>query len=110
GRQRAGAVPGAVCHDQFLYPAGRQNRASRGGAEKMAATSRGAAAPLADAATQDRAEPRLWRTVGERLFAEGFAFDFFQAVRLLEKLAPERRAVGHDATPHIEAARFRAHL
>jgi type VI secretion system protein ImpH len=59
----------------------------------MAATSGGAAA-----------------TVAERLFAEGFAFDFFQAVRLLEKLAPERRPVGHDATPRSEAARFRAHL
>lgn len=59
----------------------------------MAATSGGVAATLA-----------------ERLFAEGYAFDFFQAVRLLEKLAPERRPVGHDATPRSEAARFRAHL
>jgi len=59
----------------------------------MAATSGGAAAAVA-----------------ERLFAEGFAFDFFQAVRLLEKLVPEGRPVGHDATPRSEAARFRAHL
>src|SRR5215472_17062680 len=59
----------------------------------MAATGRGAAAAVA-----------------ERLFAEGFCFDFFQAVRLLEKLDPERRSVGHDATPRHEAARFRAHL
>jgi type VI secretion system protein ImpH len=48
--------------------------------------------------------------VAERLFAEGYAFDFFQAVRLLEKLAPDRRPVGHDAPPRIEAARFRAHI
>ena len=29
-----------------------------------------------------------------RLFAEGYTFDFFQAVRLLEQLAPDRRRVG----------------
>jgi len=59
----------------------------------MAATSGGPAASLA-----------------ERLFAEGYVFDFFQAVRLLEKIAPERRPVGHEAPPSMEAARFRAHL
>jgi type VI secretion system protein ImpH len=48
--------------------------------------------------------------VAERLFAEGYAFDFFQAVRLLEKIAPERRPVGQEAPPSAEAARFRAHL
>ena len=46
----------------------------------------------------------------ERLFAEGFAFDFFQAVRLLEKVGPERGPVGHDSPPSEEVARFRAHL
>src|SRR5262245_33848701 len=59
----------------------------------MAATNGGAAASLA-----------------ERLFAEGYAFDFFQAVRLLEKLAPERGPVGHDSPPSAEVARFRAHM
>ena len=59
----------------------------------MAATSGGAAPP-----------------VTERLFAEGHAFDFFQAVRLLEKMAPERRPVGHGAPPRTEVARFRAYL
>jgi type VI secretion system protein ImpH len=49
-------------------------------------------------------------SLAERLFAEGYAFDFFQAVRLLEKIAPERRPVGHEALPAGEAARFRAHL
>src|SRR5438132_184977 len=93
-----------------MHAAGRQDQAGRGVLEEMATTSRGTAATLGDIQAQDQAEPRPWRTVAERLFAEGFAFDFFQAVRLLEKLAPERRAVGHDATPRIEAARFRAHL
>ena len=46
----------------------------------------------------------------ESLFAEGFAFDFFQAVRLLEKMDPERRPVGHEAPPAAEAARFRVHM
>jgi type VI secretion system protein ImpH len=48
-------------------------------------------------------------SLAERLFAEGHGFDFFQAVRLLEKMAPERRPVGHEAAPSMEAARFRAH-
>jgi type VI secretion system protein ImpH len=49
-------------------------------------------------------------SVADRLFEEGFAFDFFQAVRLLERLAPERRPVGHEAAPSAEVARFRAHM
>ena len=32
-------------------------------------------------------------SVAERLFREGFAFSFFQAVRLLEKIHPQRRPV-----------------
>jgi type VI secretion system protein ImpH len=46
----------------------------------------------------------------DRLAAEFFEFDFFQAVRVLERLAPKRSAVGLDATPADEVARFRAHL
>jgi type VI secretion system protein ImpH len=49
-------------------------------------------------------------TVAERLFQEGFAFDFFQAVRLLEKLDPARKAVGRGGPPAAEVVRFRAHL
>lgn len=59
----------------------------------MAATNGGAAASLA-----------------ERLFAEGYAFDFFQAMRLLEKMSPERGQVGHESPPATEVARFRAQL
>jgi type VI secretion system protein ImpH len=46
----------------------------------------------------------------ELLFTEGYAVDFFQAVRLLEKMAPERRPVGHEGPASAEAARFRAHI
>jgi len=49
-------------------------------------------------------------SVADRLFAEGYAFDFFQAVRLLERLAPQRRPVGRAGPPPSEIVRFRAHL
>ena len=47
--------------------------------------------------------------VGEKLRREPFAFDFFQAVRLLERLLPERTSVGRFAHPDTEVARFAAH-
>ncbi|MEE8240329.1 MAG: type VI secretion system baseplate subunit TssG [Nitrospirales bacterium] len=44
------------------------------------------------------------------LFEEGYRFDFFQAVRLLEGIFPHRRPVGRDETPRDEVVRFRSHL
>jgi type VI secretion system protein ImpH len=49
-------------------------------------------------------EPSL-ATVLER---EPFRFDFFQAVRVLQKLLPQRQPVGHDALPSDEIIRFRS--
>jgi type VI secretion system protein ImpH len=49
-------------------------------------------------------------SVAARLYQEGFAFDFFQAVRLLERLTPKRCPVGRAGPPHEEVVRFRAHL
>lgn len=49
-----------------------------------------------------RAGPTLKKT----LFDEGYRFDFFQAVRLLEKLYPERQPVGTTADPAKEVVRF----
>jgi type VI secretion system protein ImpH len=46
----------------------------------------------------------------DKLAAEFFEFDFFQAVRVLEKLAPKRVPIGLDGPPADEVARFRAHL
>ncbi len=43
---------------------------------------------------------------GEKLRREPFAFDFFQAVRLLERFLPERTSVGRFAHPETEVARF----
>ena len=47
--------------------------------------------------------------VGEKLRQEPFRFDFFQAVRLLEKLFPERTPVGRFSHPAREVARFGVH-
>ena len=42
------------------------------------------------------------------LFEEPYRFEFFQAVRLLERLLPRRAPVGrHDSAPGAEAVRFR---
>lgn len=48
-------------------------------------------------------------TVEERLFSEGYAFNFFQAVWLFERMAIDRRPVGRHGAPSNEALRFRAH-
>jgi type VI secretion system protein ImpH len=42
------------------------------------------------------------------LLDEPFRFEFFQAVRLLEKIYPEKMSVGRDALPHEEVVRFRS--
>lgn len=42
------------------------------------------------------------------LFAEPWSFDFFQAVRLLERMQPSREPVGKYAHPRNEIARFGA--
>lgn len=47
-------------------------------------------------------------TLAERLDTEAYRFEFFQAVRLLERLLPGRAPVGrHDSAPGGEAVRFR---
>jgi type VI secretion system protein ImpH len=48
--------------------------------------------------------------VEEGLFERGFEFDFFQAVRLLARVSPERKAVGGTAKPREEFARFGARI
>jgi type VI secretion system protein ImpH len=44
------------------------------------------------------------------LFEEPYRFEFFQAVRLLERLYPQRKPVGHDSLPAEEVVRFRTRL
>jgi type VI secretion system protein ImpH len=58
-------------------------------------------------ATESRGtDPPLERT----LFEESYLFDFFQAVRLLERLYPDRSPVGGEAPPGREIVRFLAKL
>jgi type VI secretion system protein ImpH len=56
------------------------------------------------------ASGQLADPLATQLFAEGFSFDFFQAVRLLEKVSAKRRPVGNEGPPSAEVVRFRALL
>jgi type VI secretion system protein ImpH len=49
------------------------------------------------------------KPLNQKLLEEPYRFEFFQAVRLLEKMFPERANVGHDALPSKEVVRFRSH-
>ncbi len=44
------------------------------------------------------------------LYDEPFRFEFFQAVRLLEKVYPDKKAVGRNAMPYEEIVRFRSRV
>jgi len=58
------------------------------------------------ASASGRTDPPL----GEILLEEGFRFDFFEAVRVLERLFPERQPVGRSAPPEREVVRFRSRI
>jgi type VI secretion system protein ImpH len=70
----------------------------------MAAPSSGASAPVSATAGQ----PAAQKSVADDLFARAYDFDFFQAVRLLERLLPKLRAVGRGAKPDGEVVRFKS--
>ncbi len=48
------------------------------------------------------------KPLNQELFDEPYRFEFFQAVRMLERIFPERSAVTRSVTPHTEIARFRS--
>jgi type VI secretion system protein ImpH len=50
------------------------------------------------------------KTLAEQLNEEPYRFEFFQAVRLFEKLYPEKRAVGGSGLPGEEPLRFRSRV
>lgn len=50
------------------------------------------------------------KPLNQELFDEPYRFEFFQAVRLLEKIFPERRAVGREASVTAEIVRFRSRV
>jgi type VI secretion system protein ImpH len=49
-------------------------------------------------------------SIKDVLFEEPYRFDFFQAVRLLELINPERAPIGRQGNPLHEVVRFRSHL
>ena len=49
-----------------------------------------------------------YRYIRKLLETVPFEFQFFQAVRLLERLQPERQAIGRFVSPRFEAVRFAA--
>ena len=55
-------------------------------------------------ATKDR---RADSPLTQVLVDEPYRFDFFQAVQLLEQMAPAGHAVGYDGDPRLETSRFR---
>ena len=62
-------------------------------------------------ATQGRnATTPVKGTLAYRVYHNGTAFDFFQAVRMLERMDAERRSVGRDGPPQQEAVRFKVHV
>ncbi len=88
-----GAVLRAVRLDQLVLAAHRVHAPARGDPEALVAPRGGAVRPL--------------RT---QLLSEGHRFEFFQAVRLLERLEPEREPVGREGPPSSEVARFRVRV
>lgn len=50
------------------------------------------------------------RPLKESLFDEPYRFEFFQAVRLFERLFPEAKPVGGEYLPAQEPVRFRSHI
>jgi type VI secretion system protein ImpH len=49
-------------------------------------------------------------SLAEQLLVETYRFDFFQAVRVLQRLFPDREPVGRDADPEQEVCRFRGRI
>lgn len=50
------------------------------------------------------------KPLNQILVDEPYRFEFFQAVRLLEKIFPEKRPVGRNAMPNEEIVRFRSRV
>ena len=106
--QRAGTLPVPVHVDQLVYAIDRPDGAIREVHQKMAAAGRRTTNAVKRSAPWTL-ESLPARSVAARLFKQFYQFDFFQAVRMLEQLAPERIPVGHAGPPWQEVVRFKAH-
>jgi type VI secretion system protein ImpH len=51
---------------------------------------------------------RTDHSLEDSLFERGYEFDFFQAVRLLQRIFPDRDPVGHSVSPAKEVVPFRS--
>lgn len=79
--------------------------ASSGGTQDLDVKAElGASGEAGDGASAASQPPEMW----EALEQEPFRFDFFQAVRLLERLMPERDRVGRFVQPSREVVHFGA--
>jgi type VI secretion system protein ImpH len=50
------------------------------------------------------------KPVNRALFEEPYRFEFFQAVRLFQRIFPAKKAVGQEAMPNQETVRFRSRI
>jgi type VI secretion system protein ImpH len=85
-----------------------RSQASQGGSASTPVTQ-------SDLTARSQPEPRTpqdpapaWSGLAAHLFDEPYEFNFFQAVRLLHKLLPERTPIGKGGPPGREPVRFRA--
>jgi type VI secretion system protein ImpH len=74
-----------------------------------ASVSRVPASVLATRLKRKPFDPKV-PAVEDHLFAEPYAYDFFQAVRLLETIERSRVPVGRGGPPRSEVVRFRSHV
>jgi type VI secretion system protein ImpH len=81
------------------------------GRDPAVATSRGLEGP-SDLGMHPEAKlsPLAPGSLARRLFEESYDFDFFQAVRLLQRMEPQRARVGRQGPPQSEAVRFGARI
>ena len=92
-----------------LHAAYGAHAAEEGGPQGMATPGRTNNSALEAVPMMDGAEPGPYQAVDVLLHRTPQEFEFFQAVRLFERLFPERSPVGRFVSPSKEVLRFCAH-
>src|SRR5260370_12876155 len=103
-RQRDREVLGRIRVAEQLQPIGGGNQTEKGGSQGMAAES-GRENPSLEVVPL----PTRYAAVEALLRKTPYEFEFFQAVRLLERLHPQHAPVGRFVSPSREVVRFAAH-